>query len=230
MARKYADLVLFDAGTGLGNARNVGISASSRALVLNMGSDNVLPPRQLEVMINTLCRGECDGVGARTEIHGRGYVATGLNAWRRARFIPGPTEVIGTPTLFRGDLLRNHPYDVTRRFSDDSKLCERWRRSFGSTFAISDAVVLEVGKATWGEVNARCKMYGISDAEVLRDGRNRGWSVARQLRSLVHPARMDVLIPLSRLSVREGTFVAPFPITFAVKRYLAGGKTILRPE
>ena len=48
IADQLADTVLTDPGTGLGNARNVGIAQTSKPLILNMGSDNVLPPDQLD--------------------------------------------------------------------------------------------------------------------------------------------------------------------------------------
>lgn len=219
VAQRWADHVVDDPGTGLGNARNMGIARSTKALVLNMGSDNVLPPGQLEIMIATLEDDGLQGVSARTRIEGNDYPSRGLDAWRKGRFRPGPAAVIGTPTLFRGDLLRAHPYDSSRRFSDDSELCERWTRDLGARFAISDAEVLETGKTTWAEVVARCRMYGISDEEVFRHGREGGWSLARQCVSLLHPVRADLTTPLSHLPWQEAVLTAPFLTAFAALRY-----------
>lgn len=219
IAEGMADAVLDDPGTGLGNARNVGIAATSGALVLNMGSDNVMPGGQLEVMIADLEARGVQGVSAQTVIEGDDYLSRGLNAWRSGRFRPGPAAVIGTPTLFLGDLLRAHPFDTTRRFSDDSELCERWARDLGARFAISDAHVLEVGKTSWEEIVARCRMYGISDEEVFRIGRASGWDLPRQGTSLLHPARADFVGPISRLPPVEAISSAPFLAAFAAMRY-----------
>lgn len=219
VAERLADRVLEDPGTGLGNARNIGIALTSRALILNMGSDNVLPQGQLQRMIDTLDEGDLQGVSARTLIEGTDYPSRGLNAWRRGRFVPGPASVIGTPTLFVGDLLRSHPYDSTRRFSDDSELCERWTREFGARFAISDAYVTEVGKTSWEEVVVRCRMYGISDDEVFRRGREQGWTRMRQARSLLHPLRADLITPITRLRPTDALTTAPFLATFTALRY-----------
>ncbi len=216
---RLADEVLEDPGLGLGHARNIGIAATTEALILNMGSDNVMPAGQLDRMIADLERLGVQGVSARTMIEGSDYPSRGLNAWRKGRFVPGPAAVIGTPTLFIGDLLRAHPYDPDRRFSDDSELCERWTREFGARFAISDAYVLEVGKTSWEEVIVRCRMYGISDEEVFRHGRESGWSLVRQGQSLLHPLRADVITPLSNLLVREAIEAAPFLVAFAALRY-----------
>jgi glycosyltransferase involved in cell wall biosynthesis len=228
IAQRLADRLLDDPGTGLGNARNVGIAQTTKPLILNMGSDNVMPNGQLEVMITCLFGGDYQGVSARTAIEGGDYPSRGLNAWRKGRFRPGPASVIGTPTLFLGDVLRAHPYDPTRRFSDDSELCERWSAEFSAKFAISDATVLEVGKTSLSEVKIRCRMYGISDEEVFRHGRDSGWGITRQLRSLLHPAMADFVDPVTHLKPTEALSSAPFLAGFVATRYYYWGKSALK--
>ncbi len=228
VADRIADQVLEDPGTGLGNARNVGIARTTKPLILNMGSDNVMPEGQLQVMIDTLQKEGVQGVSAQTLIEGGDYPSLGLNAWRKGRFVPGPAKVIGTPTLFDGVLLREHPYDATRKFSDDSELCERWERDFNARFSISSAHVTEIGKTSWDEVVIRCRMYGISDEEVFRHGREEGWSSARQARSLLHPLTADLATPLSRLPLREAVESAPFLAAFAGMRYFYWLKTAVK--
>ena len=228
VAGRLADRLLDDPGTGLGNARNVGIAQTTRPLILNMGSDNVMPRGELEVMIKCLSVGGFQGVSARTAIEGGDYASRGLNAWRKGRFRPGPVSVIGTPTLFLGNLLRMSPYDPNRRFSDDSELCERWRSQHSARFAISEATVLEVGKTSLSEVIIRCKMYGISDEEVFRHGRESGWGVKRQTRSLLHPLLADFVAPVTHLSPNEAVTSAPFLAGFAATRYFYWGKSALK--
>ena len=220
LADSLADCVLEDPGTGLGQARNLGIAASSRDFILNMGSDNVMPPEQLQRMLSTLIRQSVDGVSAQTRIAGSGYVAFGLNTWRSGRFRPGPASVIGTPTLFRGELLRASPFNPDRSFSDDSELCERWKRDFDATFAISDAYVYERGKVSFHELWVRCRMYGISDAEVFTSGRSDGWPTSRQIRSLAHPLTADVIEPITHTRATQAAGALPFLLTFASMRYV----------
>lgn len=219
IAAEVADDVLEDPGTGLGNARNIGIAASTRPLILNFGSDNVMPEGQLQVMIDYLTRGGYQGVSAQTRVPDEGYLARGLNAWRKGRFAPGPIRVIGTPTLFDGSLLRGNPFDPDRIFSDDSELCERWHRLLGAHFAVSDAFVWEIGKTSLQEVLVRCRMYGISDEEVFRTGIEGGWSLPRRVISLAHPAKADAIMPLRTLPVTEAVVTAPFLVGFAALRY-----------
>jgi len=228
IAQRLADRLLDDPGTGLGNARNVGIAQTTKPLILNMGSDNVMPTGQLELMIGSLIQGSYQGVSAQTAIEGGDYLSRGLNAWRKGRFRPGPVAVIGTPTLFLGDLLRENPYDLTRRFSDDSELCERWANQFSAGFAISDAMVLEVGKTTLNEVIIRCRMYGISDTEIFRHGRESGWGARRQARSLLHPLLADFLDPVTHLRPNEAVISAPFLAGFTATRYYYWGKSALK--
>lgn len=219
VAEELAEVVLDDPGIGLGNARNIGIARTTGRFVLNMGSDNVMPPGELERMLADLAETGSMGVSAQTRITGDDYVSRGLNAWRQGRFRPGSAAVIGTPTLFFGDLLRAYPYDATRRFSDDSELCERWARDLGARFAISRATVLEQGKATWPEVVTRCRMYGISDAEVFAQGSAQGWSWRRKATSMLHPARVDFIEPVTRLDLGAALVNAPFLFGFAALRY-----------
>lgn len=228
VVHELADRVLTDPGTGLGAARNVGIKLTGRPYVLNMGSDNVMPAGQLDVMIGCLEANGVQGVSAQTLIEGDDYLSRSLNDWRRGRFRPGPAAVIGTPTLLVGDLLRAHPYDPSRRFSDDSELCERWAREFGARFAISPAHVTEIGKTSWSEVVVRCRMYGISDAEVFSRGAAAGWDARRKLSSLLHPAKVDLVEPLAHLAAGDAVRSAPFLASFAAMRYYYWAATALR--
>lgn len=220
IASDFANIILEDQGLGLGSARNLGISRTSGTLILNMGSDNVMPPGQLIKMINYLLAGHYQGVSARTKITGSNYVAQGLNVWRRGRFPTGPNLIIGTPTLFIGNTLRAFPYDSRRRFSDDSELCERWARDFNAKFAISDAECLEIGKATWSEAKVRARMYGVSDHEVFRQGTVERWSFKRRMKSLRHPITVDVVLPVKNNHKLEDIKAIPFLLTFAFYRYL----------
>ena len=218
IAAELADLVLSDPGTGLGNARNIGIKETTRSLILNMGSDNILPDGQLEKMITYLENGYFHGVAAQTRIAGDDFCSRGLNAWRAGRFNEGDRAVIGTPTLFIGDLLREKPYDPSRKFSDDSELCERWAKEFGARFAISDAYVLEVGKTSWEEVWIRAKMYGTSDHEIFAKNRSQ-WSFLRKVKSLSHPMHSDFFTPLRHLPPVEAASNIPFLSAFTALRY-----------
>jgi len=219
VATKLSNIVLEDPGVGLGSARNIGIAVTTKPLILNMGSDNVLPAGELEKMISYLESGGFQGVSAQTRVLGSNYVAKGLNHWRQSRFPQGERQVIGTPTLFQGELLRMHPYNPSRKFSDDSELCERWRTAFNSKFAISDAVCFELGKSSWPEARIRARMYGVSDCEVFRDGKHKGWSFTRKANSLLYPFKMDFIKPIAHSDGFSAIPLIPFFGYFTAYRY-----------
>lgn len=228
VATGLADVVLEDPGIGLGNARNVGIARTSLPLILNFGSDNVITREALERMVSTLVELDLQGVSARTMVDGDDYLARSMNGWWSTRFRAGPASVIGTPSLYRGDLLRSDPFDTSRQHSDDSDLCERWAIAYGARFAITDAVVLEIGKNDWSEVRLRCRNYGVSDHEVFSRGRTRGWSLTRQAQSILHPLRVDLVRPVTRMAPKEAMVTAPFLAAFATMRYWYWASTALR--
>lgn len=219
VALELADKLVTDPGTGLGNARNMGIAKSTKEFILNMGSDNVMPPGQLGRMLDYLTEGDFHGVSAQTKVIGSGFTARGLNAWREGRFQSGPRNVIGTPTLFPTYILKAHPYDPSAVFSDDSELCQRWKEIFQARFAISDAYVYEIGKNSWNEVVTRCKMYGASDHEIFAKGKKSGWSPKRKYQSILHPLTSDFLTPIRNLPIQESIVNTPFLALFAALRY-----------
>jgi glycosyltransferase involved in cell wall biosynthesis len=219
VALELADVVVSDPGTGLGRARNTGIQKTTKPLILNMGSDNVMPDGELQKMIDYLLLNDFHGVSAQTTIEGQDWISSGLNTWRQGRFPEGEVSVIGTPTLFLGDLLRSHPYDQERAHSDDSELCERWAREFDARFGISDATSLEIGKATWGEIKARCRNYGVSDSENYAHGRKAGWGAKRRLQSLAYPFKKDFLTPLSSPHTKMTPKNVGFLLIFVLLRY-----------
>jgi len=219
IAVNFADKVITDPGVGLGVARNLGIAQSQGSLVLNFGSDNVVSPPELEKMIYALSSESLAGVSAQTRVQGNDYLAQSLNNWWRARFKIGRAVVIGTPSLFRGQLLRENGFATSRRFSDDSELCERLSQQFGSQFAISEAVVYEVGKHEWREITQRCQIYGYSDFENFSAGSQLGWSLTRKIKSVMHPLKVDFIQPLNKLTFIEGVKTAPFLASFTAMRY-----------
>ena len=230
VALELADLVVSDPGTGLGRARNAGIERTTKPLILNMGSDNVMPDGELQKMIDYLVVNDFHGVSAQTVIEGDDWISSGLNTWRQGRFPEGEVSVIGTPTLFLGDLLRSHPYDPTRMFSDDSELCERWRTELGARFGISNAVSQEIGKTSWDEVKIRCRMYGKSDAENYANSRKDGWGATRRLQSVAYPFKKDFLTPLSSPHTKVTPKDFGFLSVFTSLRYWSWAKNALKPR
>jgi glycosyltransferase involved in cell wall biosynthesis len=221
IAERLANRVVCDDGTGLGQARNIGIAAATLPLILNFGSDNVMVSGALEGML--ACRGETGAaiVGAVTRIEGHSYLARAMDTYRIARYKPGPAVVVGTPTLIDGSLLRAHPYRPERRFSDDAELCERWAGELGAHFEIAPVETIEVGKVSLEDVWGRWKMYGVSDAEVYRAGSASGWTRRRKFQSVLYPMRQEFLRPAREMIGKRRARYVPFLGLITARRYMA---------
>ena len=228
IAERLADRLLRDDGTGLGQARNVGIEAATLPLILNFGSDNVLIEGALEAMLARVDDSGAAIVGAVTRIEGHSYFARAMDAYRVARYKPGPATVIGTPTLINGDMLRAHPYRPERRFADDAELCERWADELGAHFEIAPVETLEVGKVSLEDGWGRWKMYGVSDAEVYRAGSLSGWTRRRKIQSVLYPMKQEFLHPAREmLGQRSGKYI-PFLGLITARRYMTWAGQVVR--
>lgn len=227
IVNSYADRVLTDPRLGLGTARNIGIAESKGEFVLILGSDNVLVSGAIVSMMTELVSTGVQGIGALTKVPGRTYLSKGLNLWRKYRFLSGPASVVGSPTLFWGDQIRANPFNPERRYSDDTELCERWTREFGAKFSISSAEVLEIGKTGFQDLVQRCKIYGISDSEIYREGKSNHWTLNRKIRSYLHPLKCDFIVPLLKMKFWEVIYFGPYLLIFTLLRYFFWVKAML---
>jgi len=224
IATKYADTILTDPREGLARARNIGIAKTKGKYVLNFGSDNVLPEGALSGMLKWLIEYNFSGVSAITHLKNsqESYLAKAMNWYKQARFYPGERGVIGTPTLFRADLLKKHPYDDKMGWSDDSDLCDRLRLK-GHRFAISDTLVLEVGSETLKSIIYRWKGYGRSDWEIYKKN-SKTWSLSRKLKSFLHPLRVELIQPFLRTKGSTRVNLLPFLFLITGVRYFSWAK------
>ncbi len=188
----------------------------------------MLLPQTLSGMLECYSLTGASIVGCVTRIEGASYLARAMDAYRVARFRPGPALVVGTPTLIDGELLRANPYRPERRFSDDAELCERWALEFEAHFEIAPVEALEVGKIDFKDVWSRWKMYGVSDAEVYRAGAGSGWSRRRKAQSILYPVRREFIGPVrSFLSSGDAKYI-PFLGLVAARRYMAWAERAVR--
>lgn len=211
--------VLQDRGTGLGAARNLGVMAASLKLILNFGIDNIITKENLEKMIHDLELKNFRGVSAQTIVNGDDYFSKCLHAYKTARYFKGERDVIGTPTLFKSDLLKSFMYDETAVYSDDAELCDRMRNALGGKFYISEAIVEEVGENNISAIGRRWKLYGKSDCEIYRrNGEN--WTWVRKLKSLLYPLKKEFIEPIISLRLKKSISILPFLTLITFYRYV----------
>jgi len=221
--------VCLDEGKGLGLARNLGARENLLPLTFFVGPDNVISKNLVQRMLNDL--NSVVGVvacGCLTRSEHSNYLGRALTAMLQSLVRPGFSRVLGTPTLIRTDLLLEHPYSPSRRFSDDSELFERISRLTDGLFWVSSVEVSEIGTASLGSILARWEMYGISDFENFVGGKLSGWSVARMLQSTLYPARRQLGQTFRVLGLRRWLLFLPAFLLMTSSRYFGWLREIRR--
>ena len=217
VGQRYSHVVLRDSGSGLSAARNLGISAASKPLLLNFGPDNEIDAANLALLLESFRHSKASGVGMLTNVEGSNYWADALNFWRTARFSPGLVRVIGTPSLFHTRVLKAFKFNESRRFSDDGELAERLLRA-GHSLELAPSFAKEIGTAALPDIWVRWQMYGVSDAEYFLNHMYSGASLGTLVSSFFHALKNDVLLPIHNSPIRSIRFL-PALITMGVARY-----------
>ena len=217
IAKKFTDNIINDTREGLANARNIGIANAKNRYILNCGADNVMPDESVKKMLSVLMKENIIGVGALTRINPNSYLTRAMNNRLEVRFVPGVTNIIGTPTLMLRERLIKNPYKVSRTWSDDSELCENWKKIYGKEFELANVVVYEIDQ-NFKSVYYRWKHYGISDYENFSNN-IKEWNFRRKLKSIMHPFKVDVINVISKLSLKKIIQTLPFLIMVSFVRY-----------
>lgn len=227
IAGLLVDKILYDGGKGLGNARNIGLETAASTFISFVGPDNIMPAGSLKKMIEYLDKYDCAVVSAVTILRDTdSYLGWAQNIYRLAKERPGYTDVAGTPTLFKTELLKKYKYDTFMKNSDDTDLCERMARD-GYKFAVSDAVVYEVGFTSLAAVCERWTRYGRGDCLFYKKF-SKEWSVGRKIKSYCHPFFVDFLIPVGRLGFFRSIPIIPFLVFIVSLRYYGWLKTFVK--
>jgi glycosyltransferase involved in cell wall biosynthesis len=220
LAKKYCQKILVDNRRGLGNARNLGVKHTNGEYIINFGHDNILPKNSLKKLLFDLNKQKATGVGALTKVEGNNYFSWCLNELRKIRYTTGFKNVIGTPTLFLGDILRKNSFNKKNSHSDDSELCERLKKKFNCKFYISKTIVLESGTSNLKSVLSRWRNYGISDYEIFSNNIKK-FSTKRKITSILHPLKQEFFIPIIKIKKFKKVVIAPFLILIVVTRYFS---------
>lgn len=202
-----------DYGIGLAAARNLAIKKCDGDYILLWG--NELTANDLNMLIDKAIycclSGSRDmaGVAFRTlNKENNTYLERCLNyRWDR-RFKPGPSKVIGTPSLWKGSILKKYMLDKKCAYSDDTDLCERLRND-GYSVVYSDDCVYENGMGSFKNIKARFFMYGKSDSQFYRKYSNQ-WSFLRKVKSWLHPLVCEFI---------PNIFYMPFYLMIVFFRY-----------
>ena len=219
IADKYADLLLHDSGSGLGEARGLGLARVKTDYILNSGADNILSTKAVSKMLKILeSTPIVYGVSCQTVVEEQGYLSKVSNRIWRTRFSSGYSQMVGTPNIFRTQQLRKFGYSKTRGWSDDEEVCIRMYREEKALFEIIDDECQEIGQATLRRQIYRYFHYGFSDFEIF-SARKQEWNLLRQVNSILHPLKVEFLRPIMRLNALDKFFCLPIMFSATLLRY-----------
>ncbi len=219
IADKYANLMLYDSGSGLGEARGLGLAQVKTDYILNCGADNILSSKVVNKMLKILeSTPAVYGVSCQTVVEEQGYLSKVSNRIWRTRFTSGYSQMVGTPNIFRTQQIRKFGYSKTRGWSDDEEICIRMYREEKALFEIIDDECQEIGQATLRRQIYRYFHYGFSDFEVF-SARKKEWNFQRQVKSVLHPFRVELLNPIVRLNAIDKFFCLPVMLSATLLRY-----------
>lgn len=220
IAKQYADKVLSDDGKGLSYARKIGVEVSIGRYILNMGPDNILPTDFLQEIVRLACSYSYQGAGVQTRMGG---IVTRWDSylddwWKYMMGVPGPREVIGTPSLFERYLLNEEPFNENTIGCDDTDLCSRLR-SRGYSLGIVPLVVYDSPNRKWWDIYEKFMLYGRGDANFYNLYSPR-WNLKRKLYSLTHPLRHFIRAIKWSIANKKSMSLYMFFILITAIRYL----------
>lgn len=224
---KYADTVLSDGGKGLAYARQLGAERATRPFVLFCGCDNRLSHDTIGVMVSALrADPTLAGVGVQTEvIDARSYwERTTKYIFRHMINRVGPTDVVGTPSMYSREALLKVKFSSTVKACDDTDLADRLIKA-GYSLAIVDAYAEEKNTVDFDEYWDRWFGYGRSDAEFYALHRDE-WSLGRKFRSVTHPLRKYAITGAWRFLIHGDGLYIPGLWVATVARYFGWYKAV----
>lgn len=219
IAKKYVSKILLDPGKGLAIARNIGLKEVKGKFVLFIGSDNVIGSKTIIRLKKYMNDYSYIGVAALTRLknRNRNYFTRGLDMRWKLRFFEGPREVIGTPYIFKTEVLKQYKFDPNMSWSDDSDLGTKLSRN-GYKLGYSNVKCWEIGFENLKSILYRFRMYGKSDYEYYNKY-STNWKLKRKIRSILHPFIVEFMEPMIKLKGCKKLFFLPFLFLITFYRY-----------
>jgi len=220
IAKKYTKNIFFDKGTGLAAARNIALEKCNSEYIFYVGPDNIIGGSLVDYLIEEMNGNNWVGVSSTSfyEIP-RNYFEECFNLLKKAKFFPGEKKIIGTPWLYRSELLKKMQWTNKNKYSDDSDLCQRLEKT-GYRVGISKEKSFEIGSLSWRELKNRWNMYGSSDYEFYMFN-TKEFTFLRKIRSFFNAFFVDFLNPISssKIGISKKIYLLPFLFLISVVRF-----------
>jgi len=218
-AKKYVTQIHRDPGKGLAIARNIGLNKVKGDYIFFIGSDNIIGKNGILRLKNYLNSSDYIGVAALTRLknRNRNFFTRGLSMRWRLRCYEGPREVIGTPYIFKTEILKKYQFDPKMSWSDDSDLAVKLAKD-GYKVGYSNIMCWEIGVESLKSIKFRFRMYGKSDYEYYNKY-SPTWKLKRKIKSILHPLIAEFIDPLKRLKGLKRMYYFPFFFLITFYRY-----------
>jgi glycosyltransferase involved in cell wall biosynthesis len=220
IAETYTNQIYSDLGNGLGYARKLGVSKVSSEFLLIMGPDDLLAEASLSESLDVLHNNEkVAGLLAHKRLEFRS------NFWERGQdglyklSSSFPVRVIGNPSLYRVELLRDYEYDEFFSANEDTDLCERWwDHGYSVSRAPKSFQVFETTPQNRQLTYSRYTWYGRGDYDFVSK-----WikiNRKKAIRHLFHPLKNYMILQPINLLKRGQIQTAVFSICAGILRYI----------
>ncbi len=189
IARKMGVKVISDKKQGLVVASQMGAEAASSEYIFFVGPDNVIPAGIVASLIGEMGRLGYAGISPLTNYvaENNNYVSRALALYRKYKFRPGTSTVVGTPSMYKRTVFLKYGFDTRQKWNTDSNLSERMMKD-GLKLGRVALYVYEGGYDNLQSIYKRWTMYGMSNCEYYRRF-SKDWGFRRKIRSFSHPFR-----------------------------------------
>ena len=170
---------------GLGYKRAYGVKMASQKYILTLDADQILEDGALEKMIEELEDNNFVGIQAGLRGHEHEtYWEKGMNYnISLTHSKPKESKMIGTPALFRADIIKENSFNENISGScDDTDLCYRLTQK-GYKLGISTAICFQKHRSTFESTVKKFMWYGEGDSEFVRIHPEKFWDL------YTHPIR-----------------------------------------
>lgn len=191
IARAFPNVkIIHQKNKGLAAARNLGLEYVDTEFVCMWGADNqLIHSHEVYRIIRRMNQKEWVGAAFRTNVLGNNYLDKCLKIWWMKKFTYGEREVIGTPCIYRTEILKKFRYDEKCTHSDDSDLGARLK-SAGYKQGYSEMFCYDISKNNMESIIERQLRYGKSDKEYYQKY-SKDWTLRRKIKSWLHPIKSN---------------------------------------
>jgi glycosyltransferase involved in cell wall biosynthesis len=220
ISKKFTDNIFFDNGTGLAAARNIALKNCNKDYIFYVGPDNLI----IEGLVNSLIEEMNDnnwvGISSLSFYKDpQNYFEKSFNLYKRSKFSVGERKIIGTPWLYKTEILKKMKWTDGLSYSDDTDLCQRLEK-LNLRIGISKKSCFEIGTINFFELRKRWKLYGRSDYEFYTYNTSE-FSFFRKVRSFFNAFFVDFIKPISSREIKlsRKIYILPFLIMITSIRF-----------